>query len=175
MSGRIAFAAILVAARALAADWPTYAGGPHRLFFNPHPVPITVETVSRLQVGWRLPSGRPGDGVPRHRDAPPPAPGAHGGGLHPRLGSQPLRAARQGRRADLAVLADDARSGRKLASLPLGVTLAAAPAIVDGIVIVGSGSGSRGPDPSDPAEIEAEQPVDITAFCVAGRRGCPKP
>jgi polyvinyl alcohol dehydrogenase (cytochrome) len=74
-----------------------------------------------------------------------------------------------------ALRAYDARSGRKLASLPLGVTLAAAPAIVDGIVIVGSGSGSRGPDPSDPAEIEAEQPVDITAFCVAGRRGCPGP
>jgi len=41
---------------------------------------------------------------------------------------------------------------------------AAAPAIVDGLVIVGAGAGSRGPDPTDPPEIEAPAPVDVTAF-----------
>ncbi len=66
----------------------------------------------------------------------------------------------------------DAAAGAKLASLSVGVTLASAPAVVDGLVIVGSGSGSRGPDPTDPAEIEATLPVDITALCVVGTRGC---
>ena len=71
-----------------------------------------------------------------------------------------------------ALRAYDAATGAELASVPVGVTLASAPAVSHGIVIVGSGSGSRGPDPTDPAEIEATLPVDITAFCVAGTRGC---
>jgi len=66
----------------------------------------------------------------------------------------------------------DAATGAELASLPVGVTLASAPAVLHGLVIVGSGSGSRGPDPTDPAEIEATLPVDITAFCAAGTRAC---
>lgn len=71
-----------------------------------------------------------------------------------------------------ALRAYDAATGAKLASFSVGVTLASAPAVVDGLVIVGSGSGSRGPDPTDPGEIEATLPVDITAFCVVGTRGC---
>ncbi len=71
-----------------------------------------------------------------------------------------------------ALRAYDASTGTLLASVPAGVTLAAAPALVDGLVIVGSGSGARGADPTDPAEIEATSPVDVTAFCVAGTRGC---
>jgi polyvinyl alcohol dehydrogenase (cytochrome) len=66
----------------------------------------------------------------------------------------------------------DAATGAELASFPVGATLASAPAVLHGLVIVGSGSGARGPDPTDPAEIEATLPVDITAFCVAGTRGC---
>jgi polyvinyl alcohol dehydrogenase (cytochrome) len=71
-----------------------------------------------------------------------------------------------------AIRAYDAATGVRLADLSVGVTLASAPAIVDGIVIVGSGTGARGSDPNDPAAIEATLPVDITAFCVAGTRGC---
>jgi polyvinyl alcohol dehydrogenase (cytochrome) len=67
----------------------------------------------------------------------------------------------------------DAATGTKLASFSVGVTLAAAPAVLGGVVIVGSGSGARGPDPTDPAEIESTLPVDITAFCVPGTHGCP--
>jgi polyvinyl alcohol dehydrogenase (cytochrome) len=71
-----------------------------------------------------------------------------------------------------ALRAYDAATGAKLASFPVGLTLASAPAVVGGLVIVGSGSGARGPDPTDLAEIEATLPVDITAFCVAKTRGC---
>src|SRR5262249_46828671 len=66
----------------------------------------------------------------------------------------------------------DATTGMKIAGFPVGVTLASAPAVVHGLVIVGSGSGARGPDPTDVANIEATLPVDITAFCVGGTRGC---
>jgi outer membrane protein assembly factor BamB len=71
-----------------------------------------------------------------------------------------------------ALRAYDAATGAELASFPVGATLASAPAVLHGIVIVGSGSGARGSDPTDPAAIEATLPVDITAFCVAGTRGC---
>ncbi len=71
-----------------------------------------------------------------------------------------------------ALRAYDAATGAELASFPVGATLASAPAVLHGLVIVGSGSGARGPDPTDPAEIEATLPVDITAFCAAGTRGC---
>ena len=71
-----------------------------------------------------------------------------------------------------ALRAYDAATGAMLASFPVGLTLASAPAVVDGTIIVGAGSGERGSDPTDPAAIEAALPVDITAFCVAGTRGC---
>jgi polyvinyl alcohol dehydrogenase (cytochrome) len=71
-----------------------------------------------------------------------------------------------------ALRAYDAATGAKLGSFPVGATLASAPAIVDGLVIVGSGAGARGSDPTDPGAIQATLPVDITAFCVPGTRGC---
>ncbi|HYV57098.1 MAG TPA: PQQ-binding-like beta-propeller repeat protein [Candidatus Nitrosopolaris sp.] len=71
-----------------------------------------------------------------------------------------------------ALRAYDAATGAQLATFPVGVTVASAPAVVGGTVIVGSGSGSRGPDPTDPGQIEAVTPVDVTAFCVAGTQGC---
>ena len=77
-----------------------------------------------------------------------------------------------GRDVGGALRAYDAATGAELASFPVGATLASAPAVLHGLVIVGSGSGARGPDPTDPAEIEATLPVDITAFCAAGTRGC---
>lgn len=40
-----------------AADWPTYAGGPRRLFFNPAETTITRDNVARLRVKWQFPTG----------------------------------------------------------------------------------------------------------------------
>ena len=68
----------------------------------------------------------------------------------------------------------DAASGAKLASvaLPDGFTLASAPAVVDGTVILGAGSGERSDDPTDLGEIFSHTPQNVTALCVAGTRGC---
>jgi outer membrane protein assembly factor BamB len=38
-------------------QWRTYAGGPHRLFFNPARSPITAANVHGLQVKWSFPTG----------------------------------------------------------------------------------------------------------------------
>ena len=44
---------------ASAGIWPTYAGGPHRLFFNPHPGAVTRRSVGNLQVMWKFHVGGP--------------------------------------------------------------------------------------------------------------------
>src|SRR5262245_53654684 len=44
---------------AIAGGWPSYAGGPHRLFFNPHPGGITRRNVANLQVRWKFHVGGP--------------------------------------------------------------------------------------------------------------------
>lgn len=70
----------------------------------------------------------------------------------------------------------DATSGARLASVPVAFTLASAPAIVDGLVIVGGGAGQRSDDPNDGAAIAAATPVPVTALCVGGTPGCdPRP
>jgi poly-gamma-glutamate synthase PgsB/CapB len=38
-------------------EWPAYAGGPRRLFFNPAETPITAANVARLHVKWASPTG----------------------------------------------------------------------------------------------------------------------
>jgi outer membrane protein assembly factor BamB len=38
-------------------EWRTYAGGPHRLFFNPRENTLTAANVSQLQVKWTFPTG----------------------------------------------------------------------------------------------------------------------
>src|SRR5919109_5252485 len=38
-------------------EWRTYAGGPHRLFFNPQERTVTAENVHQLQVKWTFPTG----------------------------------------------------------------------------------------------------------------------
>src|SRR5207302_10443898 len=42
---------------AAARDWPTFAGGPRRLFFNPARTPITRANVHGLHVKWTFPTG----------------------------------------------------------------------------------------------------------------------
>jgi outer membrane protein assembly factor BamB len=66
----------------------------------------------------------------------------------------------------------DATTGALLASVPVAFTLSSAPAIVDGLVILGGGSGQRSDDPTDTANIVSKVPVAVKAFCVAGTRGC---
>jgi polyvinyl alcohol dehydrogenase (cytochrome) len=66
----------------------------------------------------------------------------------------------------------DAATGEKLASIRVGFSLASAPAIVDGIVILGAGIGERTGDPADPAEITSRIPQNVTALCVPGAPAC---
>jgi hypothetical protein len=67
----------------------------------------------------------------------------------------------------------DAATGGLLTSVPVAFTLASAPAIVDGLVILGGGAGARSSDPTDTANAAAMTPVNVTALCVAGTHGCP--
>ena len=66
----------------------------------------------------------------------------------------------------------DAATGARFVSVSVGFTLASAPAVVDGLVILGGGAGQRSDDPSDTANQAARTPVNVTALCVAGTRGC---
>jgi polyvinyl alcohol dehydrogenase (cytochrome) len=62
--GKRAFAAaaatatLLVAATAGATDWPTFGGGPSRLFFNADETGITPDNVERLGIKWTFPTGK---------------------------------------------------------------------------------------------------------------------
>jgi glucose dehydrogenase len=50
---------VVVSAGIASADWPTYAGGPHRLFFNARPGKLTAANVGHLQVKWTFHTGGP--------------------------------------------------------------------------------------------------------------------
>ena len=50
-------AVVAGAASANAVEWPIYAGGPRRLFFNPAESQITAANVAGLRVKWRFPTG----------------------------------------------------------------------------------------------------------------------
>ena len=67
----------------------------------------------------------------------------------------------------------DASTGSNLASVavPMGFTLASAPAVVDGTVILGAGAGERSRDPTDEANVAAHIPQNVTALCAPGP-GC---
>lgn len=63
--------------------------------------------------------------------------------------------------------------GSKLGAFDLGnAASASAPAIVDGIVLVGAGIGTRTSTGSGPSDISAGIPSDLTALCVTGTVGC---
>jgi hypothetical protein len=66
----------------------------------------------------------------------------------------------------------DTADGTKLGSIDVGSSLAAAPAIVDGLVLVGAGIGTRNGNPSDPSEITSRIPENLTALCVPGTAAC---
>jgi outer membrane protein assembly factor BamB len=66
----------------------------------------------------------------------------------------------------------DAATGEKLASMRVGFSLASAPVIVDGIVLIGAGIGERTGDPADLSEITSRIPQNVTALCVPGTPHC---
>ena len=66
----------------------------------------------------------------------------------------------------------DATNGDKVGSTIVGLALASAPAVIDGLVILGGGVGSRNGDPNSSSEISSRTPHDLTALCVPGTRAC---
>jgi hypothetical protein len=66
----------------------------------------------------------------------------------------------------------DTATGDKLAAVPNGFALASAPAVVDGLVLVGGGIGQRSDNPANPADITSRLPHDLTALCVPGTPAC---
>src|SRR5262245_23395642 len=45
------------AGAATATEWPMYAGGPRRLFFNPAETQITAANVATLRIKWKVQAG----------------------------------------------------------------------------------------------------------------------
>ncbi len=66
----------------------------------------------------------------------------------------------------------DAATGEKLGSIGVGVAVASAPVVIDGLVMVGAGIGTRGPNPESPADISSRVPQNLTALCVPGTAAC---
>jgi outer membrane protein assembly factor BamB len=66
----------------------------------------------------------------------------------------------------------DTATGARLGAFPVGFTLASAPAVVDGLVVVGSGSGARNFDRFDQGDIAARTPSDVVALCAPGTAAC---
>jgi outer membrane protein assembly factor BamB len=72
---------------------------------------------------------------------------------------------------DGALRAYDAATGIKRASVRLGFAVASAPAIIDGIVVVGAGVGDRSM-PGSPGDLASRIPQNITALCIPGTPSC---
>jgi outer membrane protein assembly factor BamB len=66
----------------------------------------------------------------------------------------------------------DAATGARLGGQNVAFVLAAAPAIVDGHVLVGGGVGEQSDDPTDPADVVSRIPQSLTALCVPGSLAC---
>jgi hypothetical protein len=66
----------------------------------------------------------------------------------------------------------DAVSGTRLGSMPVTFVLAAAPAIVDGHVLVGGGVGEQSDNHTSAADTVSRIPQNITALCVSGTPAC---
>jgi outer membrane protein assembly factor BamB len=66
----------------------------------------------------------------------------------------------------------DAASGTRLGGVPIAFVLASAPAVVDGLVLVGGGVGEQSDDPTDPADFVSRIPQSLTALCVPQSLAC---
>jgi outer membrane protein assembly factor BamB len=69
------------------------------------------------------------------------------------------------------VRAYDPDTGVRLAHVAVGAATAGAPAVVDGLVMLGAGVGERG-NPSSLADMSARIPQPVTALCVPGTPAC---
>src|SRR4030095_15216552 len=56
MRSIVCLLAMLAAGTAQAVEWPTYAGGPRRLFFNPAETQITAANATSLRVKGKSPA-----------------------------------------------------------------------------------------------------------------------
>jgi polyvinyl alcohol dehydrogenase (cytochrome) len=63
-------------------------------------------------------------------------------------------------------------TGTKLGSVSVTFVLAAAPAVVDGHVLVGGGVGEQSDDPTDQSDVVSRIPQSLTALCVPGTPAC---
>lgn len=68
----------------------------------------------------------------------------------------------------------DSATGREIQRLSCGGSLGSPAAVVDGTVLVGSGTGERGGNPTRIAYVVSLLPSPVNAFCVAGSEGCPE-
>ena len=66
----------------------------------------------------------------------------------------------------------DSASGNILAARTFSFTLASAPAVVDGLVILGAGSGARDFDRFSEGDQAARTPSPVTAFCIPCTAAC---
>jgi len=66
----------------------------------------------------------------------------------------------------------DAAGGAKRVAFPLGLALASAPVVRDGLVLVGAGIGARTGNPTDASELTSRLPHPLTALCVPGTDAC---
>ncbi len=66
----------------------------------------------------------------------------------------------------------DTADGDRLAAVPVGFAVASAPAVVDGVVLVGAGIGQRSANPGDPADATSRVAQNVTALCVPGTPAC---
>ncbi len=62
--------------------------------------------------------------------------------------------------------------GTQLGGIAVGFSLSSAPAVVDGTLIVGAGTGFRSGDPGDPGDIASNIPSNVTGLCVPGTPAC---
>jgi len=69
------------------------------------------------------------------------------------------------------------RLSRRLFTSPIGIgdAIASGAVVINGNILVGTGVGFRGPNPSDPADQVSRIPSPIVALCIPGQPGCSIP
>lgn len=73
-----------------------------------------------------------------------------------------------------AIFLYDGETGEELNRLSVGGPASSPAVVLDGVLYVGSGTGARGGSPAAIAFLTSLIPSPVSAFCVAGREGCPE-